>query len=156
MKIGIRPPTNRTELHISFFIDGKLLNEYIPANIPRWQYWILDKRINYRINHGKPIYYNHVRYLMPHDIKKMQDLNFLKHVFEIHDGQPTDSTEYKIFERLYEYYELEYEYLVRPKYDAEKENRGVEDVYARAYYRKWLRKKIPEISLQYHGADAKE
>lgn len=156
MKLGMRPPTNKSEIHISFLYENDLINEYIPTEINKWFCSLLNKRLFYFIEHRKPIYYNHMRHLLPFNIRKMQDLNFIKHVYDIHDGQPEDIKEFRIFERLQEYYGPEYDSLIKPKYDEEKEGRGIADVYARAYYQKWLRKKLPEFSLLYHGANGEE
>lgn len=154
MKVGLTGHTNSSEFHIAFYRNNTLVTEYIPSNTSSFMSYFYDKRLLLLIKYRKPIYYAHVRYLMPYALRKMQDLTFLKHVYEDHGGHAEDQKEQAIFDRLEEYYGTEYEALIKPKYDEEKEGRGIEDAYARAYYRKWLRKKVPEISILYHGADA--
>lgn len=150
-------PTNRSiEMRVSIPIPGSTKLEYVPSEYNRFENWILIKyrRILDKLNVQH--YYWHYRYLLNARSRKSEDLLFLIHVYNEHAGVPTDKHENNFYRKLFRLYDVEFTYLVQAKIDEEKNSRGIADVYAQAYYKKWLRPKTPNMKRLYHGVDSYE
>ncbi len=149
LALGVK---NKEEFHISFYDDAGLLHtEYIPVSTKSYEYFIHRMIFKIRIRLNKEHYYWQARhYLTPRD-RKVEDIRFLIHCYLEHDMEPKNPKEAKHLRHAYQLYMLEFEKLIAPKLELEKENQGISSTYARAYYKMWLKKPDVEMKEFYHG-----
>lgn len=142
---------------LSFYINGVAVGEYIPDDYNKYELWIrreylylLFRFSGYSMNN---YYYWHVRYMLPPGSRKSEDLLFMTHVQIDHDGLPENKREKMFYKHLRKIYGLEYDTLIAPKIDLEKNGDVPTHDYALAYYKRWLRKPRPIMKQLYHGVD---
>ncbi|MCA9344501.1 hypothetical protein KC946_01570 [Candidatus Saccharibacteria bacterium] len=90
------------------------------------------------------------------DIRKKEDIKFIFHVLEVHEGEPKLYREKLAYNRLCALYKQELDILLIPKYFADVEKEPITHMYARAYFKRWIQKPSSEWKLTYHGLDFNE
>ena len=152
----LEPIKNYNEMRVSIPTAESLKYEYVPGEYTNFENWLFGRYIVFLYKHGRKHYYWHYRFCLSIKNRKSEDLLFLIHVYQEHDGKPTDRCEEKFYNKLLREYRNEFEYLIRPKIELESKGKGIADVYAQAYYKKWLRQKTPNMKRLYHGVDSYE
>lgn len=149
----LEPSTKTIEMRVSVPIPGSTKLEYVPSEYNKLENWILFKYRRLLDKFNVQHYYWHYRYLLNARSRKSEDILFMIHVYKEHGGKPTDTKEASFYNKMMRLYGVEFTYLIQAKIDEEKNSRGISDVYAQAYYKKWLRPKTPNMKRLYHGVD---
>jgi hypothetical protein len=152
----LEPIATTDELRVSIPTENGTKPEYVPANYNNFEAWIFRKYAHFLHRHGRQQYYWHHRYLLSPRSRKSEDLLFMMHVYIEHNGEPEDKYEKNFYKKLWRMYGIEFSYLIQAKIDQEKQGKGIPDVYAQAYYKKWLTPKTPNMKRLYHGVDSYE
>lgn len=152
-----RPETEKSLMHISYYVGRELHTEYIPRRTSRFGFCAFQLYRRVLNKFGVPHYYIHYRHLYSGPTRKAEDFRFLMHVIADHDEQPEDHYERRHFERILALYEPEFSALIRPIIGKDYKKAGVADNYIRAYYRNWLTKQTsPDLRRLYHGVEGYE
>lgn len=149
---GRKRKTNPDDIHISFVVDNTVMPEYIPLKISKFEIYARNKYSYIRESLGLEIYYWHYRHLYPPIIRKQEDLRFFMHVYNDHNGQPTDKIEKRHYRYVWNTYAFEIKRLIIPKLNADKNREPLTHYYTEAYFKRWVFKNAnPELSRLYHG-----
>ena len=149
----------KNDFFITFIYDLKERREYIPEQYNKYEMWIRSSyiRIMFHFNSVFPNYYYwHVRHWMSAEERKMQDLLFMIHVYEDHDGVPINRREKWFFNHCWNMYSTEFSKFIVPKLQLNSEGDVPTHEYALAYYKRWLRKPSANFKKIYHGVDLYE
>lgn len=144
-------------IRLNFYCNGAEQTEYIPRRLMQIEikaYMAYRRVLDYL---GYKHYYYHYRSYYPGPTRKKEDFRFMIHVINDHKGNPVDPTEARHYQKLRNLYYPEFDYFIAPYVvDGEVKN-GIEDIYVRSYYKRWITKRTsPEIKRMYHGVDAYE
>ncbi|MCA9349319.1 hypothetical protein KC878_04250 [Candidatus Saccharibacteria bacterium] len=150
--------TNTDQLHMAFHVGDTMAYEYIPAEVSatyidflRYVRWILTKL------HKPHYYYWQYRHLYDIQTRKQEDLRFIMHVWQDHQGKPTNRMEKWHYYKAMRLYGSEVEAFVLPKLRCEGKGQAITHEYALAYYKRWLYKDAdPELKCFYHGVEIDE
>lgn len=142
-------------LYISFVNkQGKMENEYIPRNTTRLRKWLEKRRQAVYIKLGIDEHYANYRYILSDDIIKQEDILFIIHVLEQHDGKPDYRRERWFYEKLRLLYQEEIDIFIKPLIEYEKKNGvAITHPYGRAYYKRWISKQNSDMKRLYHGVN---
>lgn len=146
-----KPKVDTSDIFISYHVNGQPQLEYIPPAYNKLEDKYFDLKLRYLEYAGAPTYYWQYRHFLTPTLRKIEDIKFLIHVYEQHDFAPTDRVEKRHFRNAWNLYHQEFETLIRPKIDQEKEGHGIIHQYALAYYKRWLKPINPNFTRMYHG-----
>lgn len=131
--------------------------EYIPTANYKFMDWFRNKYLKARVHFGKDIYYWHIRHTSDPEYRKISDIDFIRHVVEDHDSNPTDLIEKRHYNRAWSLYGTEMKFVIeelRKDEGTEWEDGEFTDghPYAYGYKKRWFDKyPIVETKLMYHG-----
>lgn len=148
---------NKHEFHISFYDEsGKLITEYIPPPTSRFDYFVKVILLDLSRRLGRQEYYWQYRFFLEPKTRKIEDIKFLVHAYTEHDMQPEDKREARHLAKAYTLYYDEFLELLAPRIELEKKGKGVENAYARAYFKNWMKDPDPSMKQFYHGVEPYE
>ena len=142
---------------------GELEHEYIPHAYTKIMHWLADRRFYHLALSGKDIYYWHTRYRWDPYMRKKNDIAFILHVLNAHNGEPELPQENKWFIKLWNLYSKELSYMeLETAKDSpiawRKEKLVLGDPYAYAYKHKWIDSTfaVAQSKTLYHGVNFTE
>lgn len=146
---------NKKTLLISFYDARarKMLYEHIPSDTTSIGAKLMSKINEFYIYFGIQLYYWNYRYLLSGEHRKAEDLLFIIHVLEDHDGKPPTKREYRFYLKMYNLYGPEIEFLIKPYIIENKQKDPIVHPYYLAYKKRWLTSKHPQAKRLYHGID---
>jgi len=147
---------DKSTFFLTFYVNGKPYTEHIPTEIGKLEASLRTEYRKILDKFGTAHYYWHYQQYFTSKLKKSEDLLFMQHVYEEHEGDPKDKHEKKYFNKMVQLYGIEYYTLVAPKIALEKESKTATHDYALAYYKRWLAKPTPNMKRLYHGIDEYE
>jgi hypothetical protein len=138
--------------------NGQYVSEHIPHDLAKLEIWLRQQYTLYRIKHNKDIYYWHTRFWYSPQKRKQEDIKFIRHVWEVHDGEPVDQAEQRWFKRLWSNYGKELAYVESElAKDSSSARKGLtprrSHPYAVGYISRWYTPdtQVPEEVMLYHG-----
>lgn len=146
---------NKNTLYISFYDARaqKMVNEYIPSNTTSIGIRLMNKFNEFYIYFGIQLYYWNYRYMLSFESRKTEDLLFIIHVLEDHDGKPPAKRERRFYSKIYSLYGPEIETLIKPYIIEKKDKDPFIHPYYIAYKKRWLTPKHSQAKRIYHGLD---
>ena len=147
----------KDSLYISFYnSDKKIANEYIPADASKLRSWLETRRHKIYWKYGIEEHYGNYRHVLIGDSIKIEDIAFIMHVLEQHNGRPDYRRERWLFNSLSYLYKDEIENFILPYIENEKKGSAIIHPYGRAYYKRWMIRQNPDLIRMYHGVNFEE
>lgn len=144
-------------LYISFLNkEGKMTHEYIPRDATRLRRWLEKRRRAAYRKYGIEDHYGNIRHVLIGDGIKIEDIAFIIHVLEQHNGNPEYSRERWLYNKLQFLYHDEIEQFIKPYIEYEKKGSAITHPYGRAYYKRWIMKQNADLKRMYHGVNSDE
>lgn len=145
---------DKDALYITFLHQNGETREYIPSEYNKHEVWLRRQYIYFMFRFHKYFpnyYYWHIRHMLTAKDRKIQDLQFMIHVFNDHNGIPENRRERWFYGHCWKLYGKEFIDLIAPKIILNEEGDVPNHEYALAYYKRWLREPRPNIKISYHG-----
>ena len=149
---------NKSAIYISFYDASinKVVPEYIPTETTRFGLWFTNKLNDMYLRFGIQLNYWNLRHLLDYEMRKTEDLLFIIHVIEDHDGVAPTRRERKFYTKMNGLYGNEIEQLIKPYITEKKEQDPIVHPYYLAYKKRWIRPKDSQAKRFYHGMDRYE
>jgi hypothetical protein len=147
----------KDSLYLAFYSnDNRLEYEYIPNDASRLRRWLEKRRRDVYLKLGIEEHYGNYRHILLGDSIKIEDIAFIIHVLEQHNGIPEYRRESWLYTKLSYLYRNEIEIFIKPYIEYEKKGSAITHPYGRAYYKRWMIRQNPELKRMYHGINSVE
>lgn len=145
-------------IYISFYDENskKVVPEHIPGDYTKFGMWIRERLCFLYFKLGIESNYWNFRYVLDFETRKTEDLLFIIHVLEEHDGKPPYWRERLFYERLVWKYDAEVRTFILPYINEKNEQNPIVHPYYLAYKKRWLKPKYSQTRRFYHGMDINE